>query len=245
MAVAALVYVFLLVAFAGKESFPAVGSLSSGAEHLRPGVAALADSAVAFGHEAGQVLAWIHTVATWPMLVLTLLWLARRDPALYARLALALLLTAAGGLTVFAASHSWPDREASLVRDYLALPGVGTSSYVLIAMAVVAGVTRARVRSVVLLIALTTIAAAVLATDRHLLGALLAAGAPLLAWYTAGRFLSRQGTRRGRTGHMAPASSPAESSRSWSAAEYALGRPDRRGRPRRRGCRGPRRRMAA
>jgi len=92
---------------------------------------------------------------------------------------------------------------------------------VLIAMAVVAAVTRARVRAAVLLIALTTIAAAVLATDRHLLGALLAAGAPLLAWYAAGQFLDRRGARRGRKGRMAPASSRAESSWSWSAAESA------------------------
>lgn len=221
VAMAALVYVVLLVALAGKESFPAAGFLSSGAEHLRPRADALADSVVAFGHDAGQVLSWIHTVAQWPLLALTLLWLARRDPAVYARLAFALLLTAMGGLTVFAASHSWPDRETSLVHDYLALPGAGTSSYVLIALAVVAAVTRARVRAVVLLIALTTTAVAVLATDRHLLGALLAAGAPLLAWYAVGPFLDWLGARRGRKGHMAPASSRAESSRSWSAAESA------------------------
>ena len=213
-----LVYVVLLVALAGKEAFPAVGFVSYGAEHLRPRAAALADSAAALGHDAGQVLSWIHTVAQAPLLALTLLWLARRDPAVYVRLAFALLLTAMGGLTVFAASHSWPDREASLVHDYLALPGVGASSYVLIAMTVVAAVTRARVRAVVLLTALGTIAAAVLATDRHLLGALLAAGVPLPAWYAAERFLDRQGARRGRKGHTDPASSRAESSRSWSAA---------------------------
>ncbi|MFI5681952.1 hypothetical protein [Streptomyces cellulosae] len=160
-------------------------------------------------------------MAEWPLLSLTLLWLARRDPAVYARLALALLLTTAGGLTAFAGSHSRPDREASPVRDYLALPGVATSCYVLIAVAVVAAVTRARVRAVMLLLALTTIAAAVLSTDRHLLAALLAVGAPFLAWYAAGRFLDRQGARRGRKGHTAPAAPRVESSRSWFAAESA------------------------
>jgi hypothetical protein len=221
VAAAALVYVVVLVALAGKESFPAVGFVSFGAEQLRPRAADLADSAVAFGHSAGHVLSWIHRVAQWPMLALTLIWLARRDPAVYARFALALLLTAAGGLTAFAASHSWPEREASLFRDYLALPGVGTSAYVLIAMALVAAVSRTRVRATVLLIALTTIAAAVLATDRHLLGALLAAGAPLLAWYAAGTFLNRQGARRGGKRHATPASSHAEPSEPWFAAQSA------------------------
>ncbi|MFF3372598.1 hypothetical protein ACFYXF_06525 [Streptomyces sp. NPDC002680] len=221
VAAAALVYVVLLVTFVSKESLPAVGLASSGAEHLRPWAAGLAESAVAFGHGAGHVLSWIHTVAQWPLLALTLFWLARRDPAVYARLALALLLTAAGGMTGFAASHSWPDREASLFRDYLALPGVGTGAYVLIAMAVVAAVARARVRAVVLVITLATVVAAVVAADRHLLGALLAAGAPLLAWYAAGSFVKRQGARRGTKGQVAPVSPRAESSRSWTVAESA------------------------
>jgi len=211
----ALVYAVLLVAYAGEESVPAVGFVSAGAEQLRPEAAALADSAVACGHDAGQVLSWIHTVALWPLLALTLLWLARRDPAVYARTALALLLTGAGGLTVFAVSHSWPAREASLVHDYLALPGVAAGSYLLIALAVGAAVTGARIRAVVLLIALTMVAAAVLATDRHLLGALLAAGTPLLAWIVAGRFLDWHGARRGSKRDRAPAPSRAESSRSW------------------------------
>ncbi|MFI1361123.1 hypothetical protein ACH4TV_47340 [Streptomyces sp. NPDC020898] len=221
LAATVLVYVVLLVASAGTEPFPAGGFLWSGAEHLRPRAASLADGALAFGHDTGQILVWIHTMAQWPLLALALLWLARRDPAVYARLALALLLTATGGLAVFAASHSRPDREASLGHDYLALPGVGTSAYVLIAMAVVTAVTRARIRTAVLLATLTTTAAAVLATDRHLLGALLAAGAPLLAWYAAGRSFDRHGARHGRSGkgHLASASSRAEPSRSWSAAE--------------------------
>ncbi|MFD5272210.1 hypothetical protein [Streptomyces sp. NPDC058335] len=218
---AALVYVVLLVAFAGKQPFPAVGFASSGAEHLRPWAAGFADSAAAFGHDAGQGLAWIHTVAQWPLLALALLWLARRDPAVYARLALALLLTAMGGLTAFAVSHSWPDREASLVHDYLALPGVGTSAYVLVALGVIAAGTRPHVRAAVLLLALATVAASVLATDRHLHGVLLAAGAPLLAWYAAGPFLDRHDARRGRKGHVTPTASRAEPSRSWTAAESA------------------------
>ncbi|MFG2730345.1 hypothetical protein [Streptomyces canus] len=216
---AALVYVVLLCA--GEEPFPAVGLASSGAEHLRPWAAGVADSAVAFGHGAGHVLSWFHTVAQWPLLALALIWLARRDTAVYARLALALLLTAVGGLTGFAVSHSWPDREASLVHDYLALPGVGTSAYVLVALAVIAAVTRARVRTAVLLLALATVAASVLATDRHLQGALFAAGAPLLAWYAAGPFLDRHDARRGRKGCLAPAASRAESSRSRAAADSA------------------------
>lgn len=128
----------------------------------------------------------ILTLAPWPLMAMTLMWLAHRDPTRYARTAFALLLSSAAGLAAFVSSHGFPAGQTSALRDYLALPGVRASWYVLMALAVTATVAQRRVRVGVLLVALSAVAWEALATDSHLLAALLAVGAPVVAWFVAG-----------------------------------------------------------
>ncbi|MFG1667837.1 hypothetical protein [Streptomyces sp. Y7] len=128
----------------------------------------------------------ILTPAAWPLMALTLVWLAHRAPARYARLGFALVLSSAAGLAAFVSSHGFPESQTSLLSDYLALPGVGASWYVLMALAVAATVVRPRIRAAALLTALTAVTWEVLAADSRLLAALLAVGAPVVTWFVAG-----------------------------------------------------------
>ncbi|MFF3878467.1 hypothetical protein [Streptomyces sp. NPDC001978] len=139
------------------------------------------------------VLARIHAVAPWPLMALTLLWLAHRHHAVYVRGAIALLLSGAAGLAASVSLRGLPVHKG-LVRDCLALPGVLTGWYVLMTLAVVACISAIRARIAVMVIALSAVAVAVLTADHHVLGAVWAAGVPLTAWYAAGR-IQRQGAR--------------------------------------------------
>ncbi|MFF4243432.1 hypothetical protein ACFYY2_03030 [Streptomyces sp. NPDC001822] len=128
------------------------------------------------------------TVAPWPVIALTLLWLARRRPAVYARAAVALLLSCASGL-VFAglsATRDLPMREGKLLHDYVALPGVFTGWYLLMALAAVASVSAIRLRIAVAVGALIGVASCVLLAPRHELTALWGAVVPLCSWFVAG-----------------------------------------------------------
>ncbi|MFJ8111700.1 hypothetical protein [Streptomyces sp. NPDC096132] len=201
-----VVYVVILLA-AGAAAVFGAGLMTSGAERLGPEASALADSVSAFGQDAAQVLDRIHTLAPWPLMALTLAWLAHRNQARYARTAFALLLSGAAGLAAFVSSHGFPESQTSLLRDYLALPGVVASWYVLMALAVATTVARPRVRATVLLVALSAVAWEVLSTDRHLLAALLAVATPAVAWFVAG-VPARDGSRRGTAVRAAQAEAP-------------------------------------
>lgn len=132
-----------------------------------------------------------------PLAVLSLLWLARRDQRLYVRLATALLLFGAVGLGATAMVRGWPVHETSLIRDYLALPGVHAGWYVLMAFAVVAATTKTGPRIGVTFIALFAVVTALCTTEHPMVDLLPAAVGPLLAWYATGR-LPRWGKRQSR-----------------------------------------------
>jgi hypothetical protein len=182
VAATGLVYVGLLVVPADNRPLFGDGWVASAAETAHPYGTALVDGWATFSLTTTHALARIETFVTWPLMALTLLWLASRDQAVYVRTALALFLSSATGLVVLASLQGFPADETSLVRDYLALPGVRAGWYLLMALAVVT--TSARFwRGTAMAIALSVGAAAVLTADHHLLGALSAMSAPLLAWY--------------------------------------------------------------
>jgi hypothetical protein len=194
-----------------------------GAHPSQSAAAAVTDGWTALGQGTAHVLDRIHTVAPWPLMAVTLLWLAHRHPAVYVRVAIALLLSSAAGLAVSASLRSVPVREASLARDYLAdyiaLPGVRASWYLLMALAVIAATPALRARVAVAAIATASVAAAVAGADHHVAGAVLGAGVPLLAWYTAGHFPS--GERARRRAAVLPSRSRAEVPEPWAAPDAA------------------------
>ncbi|MFI8008080.1 hypothetical protein [Streptomyces sp. NPDC086010] len=130
----------------------------------------------------------IAGVAPWPVIAMTLLWLARRRPSVYARAAVALLLSCAAGL-VHAGSTAMQDlpaREGRLLHEYVALPGVLTGWYLLMALAAVACIPAVRPRIAVAVGALIGVAASVLILPHHGLAAVWGAVVPLCSWFVAG-----------------------------------------------------------
>ncbi|MFI9615811.1 hypothetical protein ACIHCM_29725 [Streptomyces sp. NPDC052023] len=128
-------------------------------------------------------------------MALTLLWLAHRHLAAYARAAVALLLSVSAGL-VFAATESvgaLPMPQGPVVRDYVALPGALAGWYLLTGLALAAGLSAVRARIATMVTALSAVATSVLIADHMMRGAVWAVGVPLLAWYVAGR-VQRPGT---------------------------------------------------
>ncbi|MCF3130456.1 hypothetical protein [Streptomyces olivochromogenes] len=150
--------------------------------------------------ETAHAFSKIHGIAPLALMAPTLLWLAHRQPAAYARAAIALLLSVTAGL-VFAKSAAMrglPSPEGSVVHDYVALPGALTGWYLLMALALAAALSAVRAGIAVLVVAVSAVATSVLTADDPVYGAVWAAGVPLVAWYAAGR-VQRPRTR-GRGG---------------------------------------------
>ncbi|MFD9003010.1 hypothetical protein ACFV0T_18855 [Streptomyces sp. NPDC059582] len=147
--------------------------------------------------ETASAFTQIHAIA--PLLMApTLLWLAHRRPAAYARTAIALLLSITAGLVVgkSLSVRGLPTQEGSVVRDYVALPGALAGWYLLMGLALAADLTAVRARIAVMVVALSGVATSVLTAGHHMHAALWAAGVPLVAYYVAGRV--QRPRRRGR-----------------------------------------------
>lgn len=147
--------------------------------------------------ESAHAFSQIHAIAPLVLTALTLLWLAHQHPVVYARAAIALLLSMTAGL-VFAETVSvrgLPTTGASVIRDYVALPGALAGWYLLMGLAWAAGLPAVRAGIAVMVAAVSVVATSVLSADHQMHGAAWAAGVPLVAWYVAGRF-QRPGTRR-------------------------------------------------
>ncbi|WP_351236273.1 hypothetical protein [Streptomyces sp. NPDC002133] len=146
--------------------------------------------------ELAHTVSQVRAIAPLALMALILLWLAHRHPAVYARAAIALLLSVTAGL-VFAEAVSvrgLPTPEASVVRDYVALPGALAGWYLLMGLALAAGLPAVRAGVAVMVIALSAVAISVMTAGHQMQGAAWAAGVPLVAWYAAGR-IQRPGTR--------------------------------------------------
>lgn len=138
--------------------------------------------------ETAELTNSLYVLAPWPLTALVLLWLAHLRPTVYARTAVALLLTSAAGLgyTSWTALGHLPADEGSLLREYLAMPGALTGWFLLIALAVVTAVPSARVRIVLALTATGAVAVSVLTSPQPVHAVTFAAGVPLLTWSVAG-----------------------------------------------------------
>ncbi|WP_431968911.1 hypothetical protein [Actinacidiphila sp. bgisy160] len=158
------------------------------------------DGWAALGQDAAHALDRVHAVAPWPLMAVALLWLAHRHPAVYVRVAIALLLSSGAGLALSATMGRVPVRGASPARDYLAdyfaLPGAGAGWYLLTALAVAATVGAVWARIAAAALAVSSVAVAVATADDPVSGALLAAGLPVLAWFTARHLPYRPRARR-------------------------------------------------
>lgn len=198
-----LVYGGLLTVTADDNPIFGTDWVGSAAETARPFGAAVTAGWATFGEATTAALGRVEAFAAWPLMALTLLWLASRNQPVYLRGALALFVSNAAGLAVFASLQGFPPDEAALTGGYWALPGVRAGGYVLMALAVVALTARRRVRAAATAVALLAVTAAVLTTDHHPLGTLSAAAAPLLAWYGVAALQSGRAAGR-RSADAAP-----------------------------------------
>ncbi|MFD7405998.1 hypothetical protein ACFV7R_25705 [Streptomyces sp. NPDC059866] len=148
--------------------------------------------------DTAEAMSSLYILAPWPLTALVLLWLAHQRPVVYARAALALLLTSGAGLAYacWAPLEKLPAHEGSLIREYLALPGALTGWYLVMALAVVTAVPSARTRITVGVAALSAVVISVLASSHPWLAAASAAGIPLLTWFVAGRLPGQDTGRR-------------------------------------------------
>jgi len=207
VAATALFYFGLLAQTAGNgPASRADQTMTSVGERAQPYWERVAQGGAGFQHGASQVLSWIYTFGHWPLIALTLLWLAGRHQRVYVRAAVALLLSGVVGLVVSAAlpGRSGPTAggavEAGIhqsqghgdplglahIQDYMALPGLHAGWLLLTALAVLAAARGVWIRMVAVVLAVSLDATVVLTGNHLLLDALLAAGVPLLAWYAAG-----------------------------------------------------------
>ncbi|KOV52820.1 hypothetical protein ADL00_35825 [Streptomyces sp. AS58] len=165
--------------------------------------------AVLLAMNGNPAVSAVQTVAHWPLMALTLFWTAQRRQDLYARGALALLLSSAAGFGVFASTRPWSPHETALVEGYLDMPGVRASWYVLTALVLGAAVTAAWARAAVVAVIALVVASAALTAERPVLGALLAGGVPVLAWQATALLPDRRPDRRHARGASPGADSTA------------------------------------
>ncbi|MFE2050834.1 hypothetical protein ACFXAS_20285 [Streptomyces sp. NPDC059459] len=145
-----------------------------------------------------EALNSLHVLVPWPLTAIVLLWLANQQPTLYARAALALLLTGAAGLaySCWRGLGDLPALEGSLLRDYVALPGALTGWYLLTALAMAAAVPSTRVRILVMTAGTGAVIISVLPSADPVTAASFAAGVPLLAWFLVSRLPGQRALRR-------------------------------------------------
>jgi hypothetical protein len=144
-----------------------------------------------------HVMSSVYILTPWPLTALVLLWLAQQRPAVYARAALALLLSSAAGLL-----YTWsvplehlPAHESSLFREYLAMPGALTGWYLMTALAAITAVSSVRTRIAVMVAALGGVTTAVLTSPHPASAGVLAAVVPLLTWFAVGLLTDKDPVR--------------------------------------------------
>jgi hypothetical protein len=156
---------------------------------------------------------WIYIWGHWPVIAVTLIWLARSHPAIYLRTRNAMMLSGGIGMIIFASFPVAPPRLAELgmvdtvtvsshayrvlqppmfTNQYAAVPSlhVGWDLLIGIAIAVAARRLWVRVIGVIMPIAMTT--AVVLTANHYVVDALAGAALTTAAWFACGWWLRRR-----------------------------------------------------
>lgn len=159
-----------------------------------------------------SVYIWGH----WPVIAVTLLWLARRRPELYLRTRDSMLVSGAVGLVVFAWFPVAPPRLADLgmadtvsaasgayrmmqpkifTNQYAAMPSLHVGWNLLISLAIVAAVRHLVARVAATAMALAMATAVVLTANHYLVDALVGAAITTTCWILVGRWHERRSHR--------------------------------------------------
>jgi hypothetical protein len=159
------------------------------------------------------VMNWIYIWGHWPVIAVTLLWLAMRHPEVFRRTRNAMIASGALGLLVFVNFPVAPPRltpmgmvdtvtvgsEAYRVlqptmftNQYAALPSLHVGWDLLIGLAIFIAARRAWVRALGLAMPIAMTIAVVLTANHYIIDAIAGAALTTTCWYIAGRVSQRR-----------------------------------------------------
>lgn len=191
-------------------------------------------SSLASSQVVTTVMNWVYIWGHWPVIVVVLLWLARRHPAIYLRTRDAMLVSGAVGLVAFVAFPVAPPRLADIgmidtvtagsdayrvlqpamfTNQFAAMPSLHVGSDLLIGLAVLAAARRPLLRTLGVLMPVAMSVAVVLTANHYLLDAVVGAALTLACW--------RSLRSRGTPAPQAPPSLVAHSLRSLDSSVQA------------------------
>jgi hypothetical protein len=169
-------------------------------------------SAVAGWPAATTVLSWIYIWGHWPVIAVSLVWLARRHPLVYFRTRDAMLVSGAVGLIVFITFPVAPPRLAGLglvdtvseqshtyrvlqpamfTNQYAAMPSLHVGWDLLIGLAIVVAARHTLVRAIGVAMPVAMAASVVVTANHYIIDALVGALLTAACWVACGRWSRR------------------------------------------------------
>lgn len=163
---------------------------------------------VAGSPRIATVLNSIYIYGHWPVIVASLLWLARCHPAIYLRTRNAMLVSGAIGLIVFVSFPVAPPRLAGLgmtdtvsvashayrvlqptmfTNQYAAMPSLHVGWDLLIGLGLAAALRRPLLRALAMMMPVAMLVAVVLTANHYILDAVVGATLTSVCWLLAGR----------------------------------------------------------
>jgi hypothetical protein len=159
------------------------------------------------------VMNWIYIWGHWPVIAVTLVWLAMRHPEVFRRTRNAMIASGALGLIVFVNFPVAPPRlteigmvdtvtagseayrvlqPAMFTNQYAALPSLHVGWDLLIGLAIFIAARRAWVRAIGVAMPIAMTIAVVLTANHYIVDAIAGAALTTTCWYIAGRVSARR-----------------------------------------------------
>lgn len=169
-------------------------------------------SAVAGWPVVTTICNWIYIWGHWPVIAITLVWLARRHPTVYYRTRNAMLVSGAIGLIVFVTFPVAPPRLAGLgmidtvteqshayrvlqptmfTNQYAAMPSLHVGWDLLIGLAIVVAARHTLVRAIGVAMPVAMAIAVVLTANHYIIDAVVGAALTTICWVVCGRWIGR------------------------------------------------------
>lgn len=163
--------------------------------------------ALAASPRVRAVLNAIYIYGHWPVIVVSLIWLARSHPAIYLRARNAMLISGGIGLVVFVSFPVAPPRLAGLgmtdtvsvaseayrvlqptmfTNQYAALPSLHVGWDLVIGLALAAAARRPLLRVLAMAMPVAMVVAVVLTANHYIVDAVAGAALTAVCWYVAG-----------------------------------------------------------
>jgi hypothetical protein len=154
------------------------------------------------------LLNWVYIWGHWPVIVVTLIWLARQHPAVFRRTRNAMMISGAIGLVVFTFFPVAPPRLAGLgmadtvtltshsyrvlqptffTNQYAAMPSLHVGWNLLLGLAVVTAARHVAVKMLGVAMPIAMVVAVVLTANHYIIDAVVGVALTTACWYALGR----------------------------------------------------------